>query len=326
MLMPRLVVCGAINWDITLFVDKLPKPGEEVKVNRIISVPGGKGANTAVAAARILGRDDVGIIGMVGVDEIGDRQITILHEAGVDTSCVIRHKQLLSGQAYVVVDSAGENMILTHRAANQAMTVELSRSSHIDASIDKSRMMIVIDPPIDTAKEIVAQAYARNKAIIFSPATLVNQGFSDLQSLLQYANYLILNEHEAIALSGVGDGPSACEKISSRLGGKKVITTLGADGCIISEKGSNKVIPSVDLLLLGLKVVSTVGAGDAFEGAFASFKLMGLGDLESVFLANVAAAIKITREQTRGSPTYEEIKKYAESDDLRTSYDKFRFT
>ena len=96
--MPRLLICGAINWDTTLFVEKLPGPGEEVRVERILSVPGGKGANAAVAASRILGKKVVGLVGMLGNDLIADRQLAVLGEEGVDTACVSCTNDILSGQ------------------------------------------------------------------------------------------------------------------------------------------------------------------------------------------------------------------------------------
>jgi len=323
---PRLLVCGAINWDTTLFVDKLPTPGEEVKVNRAITVPGGKGANTAVAAARILGKNDVGMIGMVGSDELGERQRTILTEEGVDVSCLSRHKDLLSGQAYIVVDSKGENMILTDRAANKAMTPAAINAENIATAIERSRMMIIIDPPLPVASELAIHASRGGKVVVLSPATLVGHGFSALESHLRKADYLILNEHEATSLAAVANGSTACEKLSRMLSGTRIIVTLGGAGCVTCHEGKNRTIPSLDFSLFGLKVASTVGAGDTFGGAFASFKLIGLADLEAVFLANVAATLKITKENTRGSPTYEEIRKYADSDVLRTTYDKFKVT
>ena len=87
-----LICCGAINWDINFFVDKLPRTGEEVRINKIQRVSGGTAANVSVAAARILGRDRVALIGAVGYDEIGDVQIDLMMKEGVDTSSIIRIK------------------------------------------------------------------------------------------------------------------------------------------------------------------------------------------------------------------------------------------
>ena len=89
--MPQILVCGAINWDTTLFVENFPNPGEEVRATKVISVPGGKAANMAVAGAKILGTNNVGIIGMLGEDSIAENQIKILQNEGIDTSLIFRH-------------------------------------------------------------------------------------------------------------------------------------------------------------------------------------------------------------------------------------------
>jgi ribokinase len=321
---PRLLICGAINWDTTLFVEKLPGPGEEVRVERILSVPGGKGANAAVAASRILGKKVVGLLGMLGNDVIADRQLAVLGEEGVDTACVSCTNNILSGQAYVAVDSKGENMILTHRAANRAMTLDFVHGATVSAAIDSASMIMIIDPPLDIATELAKQAKIRDKTLVFSPATLVSHGLSALESILNSTDYLILNEHEAKSLAGAKSGPSACDSLAAKLRNRRVIITLGGSGCLTSCKGENAQVPAMDVSVFGMKVMSTVGAGDTFEGAFASFKLMGRCDLEAIFLANIAAGIKITKEQTRGSPGYEEILKFADSDPLRSAYNSFR--
>jgi ribokinase len=140
-----------VNWDITLFVDNLPRPGEELKISRVVSVPGGKGGNTAVASARILGKNQTGIIGMLGSDEIANMQREILLSEGVDVSCLIHQKELASGQAYVIVDHKGENMILTHRAANAALSKDILREEIIATTVKSANLLVVIDPPIEAA-------------------------------------------------------------------------------------------------------------------------------------------------------------------------------
>lgn len=322
--MPRLLVCGAINWDTTLFVENLPKPGEEIKVERMISVPGGKGANTAVAAARILGRDQVAIAGMLGSDKIASDQLAILKDEGIDISSVSQHSESPSGQAYVVVDRKGENMVLTHRAANKEITRQTVRSANLIRAVEESAMVVIIDPPLDAAMELAAQANDHGKALIVSPAMLVYHGFSKISDLLSRAEYVIVNEHEASLLCSKDNGVEACEKLSELLGGKSVLTTLGKRGSVMIQAGKKYVLPSIDPTLFGYTVKSTVGAGDTLLGAFAAFKVKGSDDIESAFLASAAAALKITKEETRGSPTDEEIRIHAESDVMRPAYDIVR--
>jgi ribokinase len=314
--MPEILVSGAINWDTTLFVERLPDPGEEVRATKVVSVPGGKAANTAVAAAKILGTHTVGVIGMLGTDNIAENQIKILQNGGIDTSLIFRHDALLSGQAYVIVDNKGENVILSHQAANLAITPEDVSRPDVLSAIDNSNTIIVIDPPLDTAGSLIISARRVGKTVIWSPALLTSYGLSAMQKFVMHVDYLILNQQEARSLTSMDDGVQACSKISNSLIGRNddgvVVVTLGGEGCVLCKKGRSMIIPPLDLASSSdLKIVSTVGAGDAFVGAFGAFKLKGFEDTKALYLANIAAALKTSREDTRGSPTFEEIKRYA---------------
>lgn len=312
--MPKILVCGAINWDTTLFVERFPNPGEEVRAIKVISVPGGKGANMAVAAAKILGGGGVSIIGMLGGDSIAESQVKILQNDGIDTSLIFRHNEMLSGQAYVIVDSKGENMIMSHQAANLAMTPEDVLRHNVLSAIYNSNTIIVIDPPLDTAGSLIISARRAGKRIIWSPALLTRYGLSVVQKYATHVDYLILNQQEARALTLMDDGVQACSKISNSLSGRNnaVVVTLGDEGCVLCNKGKSMIIPPLDLTSSPtLKIVSTVGAGDTFVGTFGAFKLKGFQDNQALYLANIAAALKTTREDTRGSPSFEDIKGYA---------------
>jgi ribokinase len=309
--MSKILVCGAINWDTTLFVDRFPKPGDEVRVMKVISVPGGKAANTAVAAVKILGADSVGVIGMLGVDDIAERQIRILQNEGIDTSLIFRHDGMISGQAYVIVDSKGENVILTHQAANLAIRPEHAVRPEVLYAIDKSSTIIIIDPPLDVAGSLIIYARRAGKSVIWSPALLTNYGLSAVQTYMTDVDYLILNQQEARFLTSMDDGVRACTEISNSVRGRSVVVTLGDKGCVLCRRGKNMMmIPPLDLASSDLKIVSTVGAGDTFVGAFGAFKLKGFEDSRALYFANIAAALKTAREETRASPTYEEIKQY----------------
>ena len=109
--MAKLVVCGAINWDISCFVEHLPTPGEEVTVKHITRVSGGTGGNAAVAAARILGPKQVALIGALGEDNIAQQQVAALATEGVITGGVNYIPGEESGQAYILVDQGGQNII-----------------------------------------------------------------------------------------------------------------------------------------------------------------------------------------------------------------------
>ena len=317
--MPKLLICGAINWDTTLFVDRLPNPGQEIHVMRVASEPGGKGANTAVAAAKILGNNSVATIGMLGVDDIADSQLRILQDQGVDTTLILESDKLLSGRAYVIVDKNGENMILTYQAANLAFTAEFVESSKVLSAIEESSMVIVIDPPLDAAASLIVNSKGRGKTVIWAPALLTNYGFSVLEQYIRDVDYLILNQQEAKSLTSIHDGIQACSNISNAIS-SKVVVTLGHEGCILCSGGKGKKISPLHLSLSGLNAVSTAGAGDTLVGVFGAFKVKGFEDERALYLANIAAALKTTREETRASPSYEEIQRYVRENEGPSSF------
>ncbi len=317
--MPKLLVAGAINWDTTILVDEFPKAGEEVKANDIISVAGGKGGNTAVAAARILD-DRVGIVGVLGYDEVANKQLELFAKEGIDTSCIIR-RDIQSGQAYVIIDKHGENMILTYKAANHM--IEPKDIDNFVDRIDDAKMIVVIDPPLPTAKRLIDLAYKKHKRIIFMPALLVREGLDELRDSLKRSTFIILNEHEARALSNEDDVIKASNTLADTFG--RIITTLGDKGCIFCYDGKTAMIPAVDLALFNMKSIDTVGAGDTFTGSFASYLLRGFGEVESLFLASIAAALKTSRYGPRSSPNYEEVKRYLNDSRMDNIYKKIRF-
>ncbi len=352
--MAKVLVCGVINWDITLFVQSLPKPGEEVKVIRSSFYPGGKGGNTAVAAAKIFNKIDgkipgshpayVGVIGMLGNDDVAEKQIRILQREGVDTSCIAKQEGAGSGTAYVIVDSKGEGMILTDMAANQTMTEEFISHPPVSLSIDNANTLVVIDPPLDVASALLTRAKKHNaKTItttIWSPALLTRHGLAMLQACMKdNVDYLILNEHEASYLASVewnADAVAACRNLAKNLPRCKVVVTLGPKGCIFCHHGEEEAagekeleltlvtVPTMDLASYGLNIVSTVGAGDTFVGTFAALKTKGLDDLEALFTANIAAALKTTKEETRGGPTFDEVSYYRNTRYLRSLFSSIR--
>ena len=316
------LVSGSINWDTSIFVDEFPKAKEEIKAKKIISVPGGKGANVAIASARILGSDKVGIIGGLGDDDIAERQIQILKEEGVNISTVKRIKNASSGQAYIVVDDAGENFIVTYKAANHMITADIMNDEVTSNTINECKLITVIDPPLEVAETLISKARDLEKTIIWSPGLLVRNGFDKLKEILLKTNYLILNESEATILAAMDDAIKACKTLSEKLNGKRVIGTLGSKGCILCWQTKTAYIPVPNLTDLGLRVVNTVGAGDAFVGAFSALKIKEFDDIESLFLANIAGALKTTKEETRGSPSYKEIRQYFDDKRVQTLFSK----
>ncbi|MEM2761126.1 MAG: PfkB family carbohydrate kinase [Nitrososphaerales archaeon] len=316
------LVSGAINWDTSIFVEKFPEAKEEVRAKKVISVPGGKGANVAIASARILGPNDVGIIGALGDDDIAERQIEILQREGINTSSIRRIKNTGSGQAYVVIDSTAENFIITYKAANNMISADIVSDDITSNLLKTCKLITVIDPPLEVAEAIINMARDLNKTVLWSPGLLARNGFEKLREIMMKVNYVILNESEAMILAGMDDAVKACQTLSDRMNGKKVIGTLGARGCILCWQTKTATIPAPNPQDLGLQIVNTVGAGDAFVGAFSALKIKEFGDMESLFLANIAGALKTTREETRGSSTYKEIRQYFDDKRVQSLFNK----
>lgn len=323
MAMVMELVSGAINWDTTVFVDDFPNAGEEVRARKVISVPGGKGANTAVASSRILGMGMVGLIGALGNDSIAYEQIRILEHEGVDISYIKRFSYP-SGQAYILVDSRGENMILTYKAVNDMLRPDILDEPVFTDAIDQAEMVVVIDPPLEFALSLInrAREMGEGKRILWAPALLTRHGPDALMDGMNRIDYLVINESECLLLSNAGDVMQGFRTLTKLC--RRIILTMGSEGCLFHWDGKTASIPAVDLDALGLRVASTVGAGDAFLGAFAALLLRGYGEIEALFMANLAAALKVSREETRASPYYDELLMYMKDERIERFYTGIR--
>lgn len=303
----ELVVTGALNWDINMFVKRLPRRGEEVVVERIERVPGGKGGNVSVAATRILGPARVALMACVGKDEVGRKQISILREEGVNTAAVQVLDRVESGQAYITVEEKGGNVIETHFGANARLALEHIMKPAVQAILGSCSMMVVIDPPRRLAGKMLAEAKRLRKTILWHPGVLTRFGLNEFEKDMGDLDYLALNEHEAASFAGKRGLESSLARLAKAAPKAKVIVTLGAKGVAFYEKGKLTKMESVSLEKLGKTIVNTTGSGDAFVGAFAAQRILGKNDSEALRYANVAGALKATKPETRGSPTKKEL-------------------
>ncbi|MCX6642173.1 MAG: PfkB family carbohydrate kinase, partial [Candidatus Bathyarchaeota archaeon] len=191
-----LITCGAINWDINLFMVRLPRPGEEVPVKEIQRVSGGTAANVAVSSARILGPNHVTFIGALGSDEIADKQRAKLREESVDDSGILTVQGEESGQAYISIGADGENEIHTYFGANLRLTPEnLSDPERINL-IKQAKLCVIMDPPIETAKRLAEICRKSGVTVIWDPGVYALKGINALAPVLQNVDYFILNHHE----------------------------------------------------------------------------------------------------------------------------------
>ena len=308
--MVKICVAGAINWDINLFVERFPEIGEEVPVKQITRVPGGKAANVAVASARILGSGQAALIGCLGRDTIADHQIRILEDEGVVVSGIKLSRDTESGQAYIIIDRDGRNVINTLFGANLKLLPEDLQSSEILNLLLESSIVTLIDPPIETIESAALLANEQNKTVVWDAGVRSVLGIERLGTVLKSLDYLVINQVEVKNLTGEKNPPEAWERLSKVNERLRLIVKLGERGCSLIGSDTVMTVPAVDLKELGLRVVNTVGCGDAFLGVFVAYKSQGLEDEKALERANLAGALKATKPQTRGSPAREELERY----------------
>ena len=309
-----LICCGAINWDINLFMDRLPRTGEEVPVNEIQRVSGGTAANVAVAAARLLGQGRVAFIGALGEDPIAEQQIGILGEEGVDFSGVLIVPGEESGQAYISIGADGANEIHTYFGANLRIRGSHFRDRERRDLIESADVCVIMDPPLETAEALAAACKENGVTVMWDPGVYSEHGLETLLPTLSNTDYFILNHLEYENLLGTSDPRRVMEKLDRRVGGVKAIIKQGAEGSTIclGSTGATVSMEAVPLEELGLRAVNTVGCGDAFIGGFASAKVEGLDDVEALRRATAAGGFKVTRKETRGGPTAGELNELLE--------------
>jgi len=279
-------------------------PGEEVTIKHITRVSGGTGGNIAVAAARILGAKKVALIGALGNDDIARQQIAALEDEGVVTEGIDHIAGVESGQAYILVDQTGENVIASHLGANARLGLAHLNKAQVKQQLQECRGIVLTDPHLEVAEELIKLAKRRDVPVLWDPGILIGPNREALQSLAKQAEVLFLNETEASALLGTDELNISLQKLKELGLGNHAVLKLGAQGAAMFELASGTVtqIPALPLKELGLDVVSTVGCGDVFAGVFAAYHVLGSSLAQSLIMASAAAGLNATRPETRGSP------------------------
>lgn len=309
----KLLVVGSLNMDLVATVDQLPRLGETVMGKRFDTYPGGKGANQAVAAARM--GASVAMVGAVGRDDYGQRLLDGLTRDGVDVQGVQTLSDLPTGVALITVSADGHNTITVIPGANGGV-----QPSDLDLAADAfsacDLVVLQLELPMDTVIHAAALAHAYGKKVILNPAP-----FQPLpESLIQLVDVLVVNEIEGLQLTGLApdfhksgevSGAPASEltgmvfspgdvmKALAELGFPIVLMTMGADGVYYSGEGRSGHIPAVKVT-----AVDTTAAGDTFAGAFAAF-WRSFGLEKAVALAVEAAGIAVTRPGAQSSIPFE---------------------
>lgn len=297
-----VVVCGSLNMDLVARVAVLPRPGETVHGRSLQRLPGGKGLNQAIAAARMGAR--VAMIGARGDDADGAVLAALLAAEGVDArglllrvadaeGAVAAAPAVHTGLAQVLVADDGENAIVVHGGANATLTAAEARASLVSAlqlgeAGGGDRIAVAqLETPVDAVAAFLEEARRHGMRSLLNTAP----ASPDTRALLDLADIVVLNETELARYAGAsGTDHAAQARCLLARPGQTIIVTLGAQGAIVvtADEVSSHPAPSVH-------VVDTTGAGDCFCGVLAAMLAQGSGPSTAVPRAIAAASIAVTR-------------------------------
>ena len=284
--MAKIVVVGSCNIDITVECDRWAKPGETIFGNRLTVNPGGKGANQAVAAARL--GAEVKMVGCIGDDVYGQLVLKDLKENNVEDTYVKVLPGENSGTAHITV-AENDNSIIVIKAANDLVSPALIDEAW-DTIKEADIVLLQHEIPAATNAYVIEKCFEAGVPVMLNPAPVAPVP----PELLEKVTYLTPNEHEA-AILFAGQGKA---DILGRNQGK-VIMTLGSKGVAYAEKGQVYNVPGFKV-----KPVDTTGAGDTFNGAFAVARANGKNMYDSISFANAAAALSVQKLGAQGGMPY----------------------
>lgn len=296
------MVIGSSNTDMSVKTDHLPQPGETILGGKFFMAHGGKGANQAVAAARLGG--EVTFVARIGKDMFGDSAVAGFEKEGIDTRFIVRDAGE-SGVALIFVDRDGENVIVVAPGSNSRLSPEdVDRAAGHMASC--RALVLQFESPMETVEHAAKLAHEKGVKVVLNPAPMPAEGLP--QGLLEAVDIMLPNESEARSLLGLRPDQPIDESSARGLLEKArcAVITMGGEGAILVTPEEIKRMPAPKV-----KVVDTVGAGDAFAGALTVGLSSGRSLTESVEFAQKAAAISVTRMGAQSSlPTAKEVARF----------------
>jgi ribokinase len=305
---PKIVVVGSANTDMVVQVQHLPQPGETVLGGDYIQSLGGKGANQAVAAARL--GADVTFIARLGQDVFGDVSAAAYKAEGINTKYLVRDDNTPSGVAIIMVNHFAENIIAVAQGANAKLSPDDVFVA--ESAIQKANCLLVqLEIPLETVQAAIQLAVKHHVPVILNPAPAAKLP----PALLEMADYLTPNETEAAMLAGEHSASRAMDGaylLKSKFKIKNLIITLEEKGAAIVGY-RNQIVPSYPV-----KPVDTTGAGDAFNGALAVALAREETLFDAVKFANAVAALTTTRRGAQSSlPTSEAVDAFLKDNQAR---------
>lgn len=310
--MNKIVIIGSANTDLCVRTPKIPRPGETVMGDDFRIVSGGKGANQAVAVARLGGSAD--FVARLGKDMFGDRLLANYWADGLSTDYISRDEESPSGVALISVDEKGENSIVVAPEANGRLSV-FDIDSAMPAISEAAYVLIQLEIPLTTVEYAIRKASAAGAKVILNPAPAAILPADVYQHI-----YLITpNETEASLLSGlkvdnVADAAVAAERLM-QLGVENVIVTCGSKGSLVCTDTGCDLIKARKVV-----AVDTTAAGDVYNGALTVALAEGKSLIESAHFATCAAAISVTRFGAQDSvPTRAEVDAMLKEKSLNTA-------
>jgi len=292
----KIVVVGSCNTDMVIKADRLPVPGETILGGTFFMNPGGKGANQAVAAARLGGT--VTLISKTGNDVFGKQSVMLYAAENIKTDFIFSDPKQPSGVALITVDSFGENCIVVASGANASLSPsDINKAS---AEIESSDLVLMqLEIPIDTVEYVAEMANKKGIKVILNPAPA--RALSN--NLLKQLYIIIPNRNEAEILSGIKvcdiESAKQAAKIISAKGVDIVVITLGSQGALIKEYDDYHFVEAFKV-----DAVDTTAAGDTFCGAVCVGLAEGKSILDAVKMAARAAALTVTRMGAQTSIPY----------------------
>ncbi len=297
----RVLVVGSLNMDLVVRTPHHPQPGETILGYDFRTFPGGKGANQAVAAARL--GASVAMIGRVGGDDFGKALLRALAEDGVDTRETRRDGEAATGVALITVSESGQNTIVVASGANACVTpsdIVAAEAAFVGAAV----LLVQLESPLPAVARAIELARKHDVRVILNPAPAQPLP----PALLAQVDYLVPNQIELALLAGLeGDlGTAAAVQSLQASGARNVIVTLGEQG-VRAFAGDSE----YDIAPHQVRVVDTTAAGDAFVGAFAVALAENRTVPEAAAWGNAAGALAVTRQGAQPSlPTRAELESF----------------